>query len=68
MTVELPPVDTLSQLQVRGMSCVWCGVALDNATAVDLGARPCRIADMTFKWFPRSCPRGSCPRDVERKE
>ncbi|WP_455353140.1 hypothetical protein [Streptomyces sp. SYSU K217416] len=46
---------SLSQRQRRGMDCVWCGITLTAGIAVDLGARPCRIADMTFSWYPRAC-------------
>lgn len=35
---------------------MWCGVALDNATAVDLGTRPYQRLGMHGVWFPRACP------------
>lgn len=54
---ELPPVGGLTEKQVRGIACVDCGVALDNATAVDLGSRPIQRAGVQVRWFPRSCPR-----------
>ncbi len=55
ITRPLPPMASLSQRQRRGMDCVWCGITLTAGIAVDLGARPCRIADMTFSWYPRAC-------------
>lgn len=35
---------------------MWCGVGLDNGTAVDLGRRPWRVLDRVIDWFPRGCP------------
>ncbi|MGW4505667.1 hypothetical protein ACWENO_13610 [Streptomyces sp. NPDC004436] len=51
----LPPVGTLTEDQVRGAACVWCGAPLDSTTAVDLGERPARIGDLAVRWFPRAC-------------
>ncbi|WP_327738483.1 hypothetical protein OG749_36480 [Streptomyces nojiriensis] len=51
----LPPVGTLTEDQVRGAACVWCGIVLDNGTAVDLGEQLARIADHVVRWFPRAC-------------
>ncbi|WP_345034666.1 hypothetical protein [Streptomyces sannanensis] len=51
---ELPDVGTLSQHQRHGRACVWCGVILDNGTAIDLGTRLDRTAGV--RWFPRACP------------
>ncbi|MFD8577420.1 hypothetical protein ACFV1H_19055 [Streptomyces virginiae] len=51
----LPDVGTLTEDQVRGAACVWCGVILDNATAMDLGERSARIADLAVRWWPRAC-------------
>lgn len=56
----LPDIGTLTQRQQRGMDCVWCGVALDNRTAIDLGPRRLRIADWITRWFPRACPATAC--------
>lgn len=53
----LPPIGGLSQRQQRGMDCVFCGIVLTPATAVDLGPRRLRIADYTTRWFPRACRR-----------
>jgi hypothetical protein len=51
----LPPVGSLTEEQIRGAACVRCGIVLDNATAVDLGPRDARIADLPVRWFPRAC-------------
>lgn len=56
----LPPLRELSQRQQRGVDCVFCGVVLTPAIAVDLGARRLRIADWTTRWFPRRCR--TCPK------
>lgn len=53
--VQLPDPSGLSQQQVRGRACVWCAVALNNATAHDLGTHYLRRFDTAFAWFPRSC-------------
>ncbi|MFK0045561.1 hypothetical protein ACIQU4_15810 [Streptomyces sp. NPDC090741] len=52
----LPPVADLSEQQVRGAACVYCGIHLDNATAVDLGERHVNRAGAPVRWFPRACP------------
>ena len=51
----LPPVGRLTEQQVRGTACVYCGVRLDDATAVALGPRRLRRLDMVVRWFPRAC-------------
>lgn len=53
--LALPPIDGLSENQVRGITCVWDGIALTPATAVDLGPRRIRHLDGTQRWFPRGC-------------
>lgn len=53
----LPPIADLSEQQVRGIACVYCGITLDNATAIDLGERPASRAGGRVRWFPRACPR-----------
>lgn len=53
--LKLPKPGSLSEQQVRGRACVWCAVALSNATAHDLGMRTMRRLDSEFAWFPRSC-------------
>lgn len=52
--VDLPSVTGLSEAQVRGKSCVWCGVIL-GATAVDLGPQKAQRAGDQVAWFPRGC-------------
>lgn len=50
----LPSVDVLSDGQVRGGDCVYCGVTLRPGDAVDLGVRNLR-RDGALHWFPRAC-------------
>jgi len=58
--VDLPSVTGLSEQQVRGTACVWCGVILDD-TAVDFGAQKAQFAGSETSWFPRGC--GRCVAD-----
>ncbi|MFI0032031.1 hypothetical protein ACH4M8_22390 [Streptomyces albidoflavus] len=54
-TTQLPQPTALSNAQLRGAACVWCGERLDTATAVDLGVQP----DPQYpgvRWYPRACP------------
>lgn len=52
----VPSVDTLSEAQVRGKGCVWCGATLDNRAAVDLGERTSTAHGVEARrWFPRGC-------------
>ncbi|SEC05341.1 hypothetical protein SAMN04490357_1061 [Streptomyces misionensis] len=53
--LELPAPSRLTAPQVRGAHCVWCGVQLEGATAVDLGQRYEAIHGVVGRWFPRSC-------------
>jgi hypothetical protein len=55
--LELPAVGELSEQQYRGITCVWDGIALTPATAVDLGPRRMRHLDGHRTWFPRGCRR-----------
>jgi hypothetical protein len=57
LSPELPSIADLSEAQVRGAACVYCGVVLDSGTAVDLGERRGRRAGAAFSWFPRACLR-----------
>ncbi len=52
----LPALSDLSEQQVRGAACVYCGIHLDNATAVDLGEHQAGRAGSLVRWFPRACP------------
>lgn len=59
-TLEAPPIQVpspgeLSGQQVRGRACVWCAVALSNATAYDLGVREADAHASAARWFPRAC-------------
>ena len=53
--LTVPAFSTMSDDQVRGRSCAWCGVTLAPETAVDLGARHIRILDQRVSRFPRGC-------------
>ncbi|MFD4477567.1 hypothetical protein ACFWPU_15845 [Streptomyces sp. NPDC058471] len=53
--LELPEPGSLSDQQVRGRACVWCAVALSNATAYDLGVRDTDAHGSAARWFPRAC-------------
>ncbi|MFJ3229567.1 hypothetical protein [Streptomyces sp. NPDC086787] len=47
----------LSEQQVRGITCVWDGIALSPATAMDLGARTVYRLGEARQWYPRACRR-----------
>lgn len=53
--VPLPPFSGLTQQQVRGITCVWDGVALTSETAIDLGTRTFNRLGNDVQWFPRGC-------------
>ncbi len=55
--IPLPSIEGLSEQQVRGNTCVWDGIALTPATAIDLGPRRIRHLDGSLRWFPRGCHR-----------
>jgi hypothetical protein len=53
--ITLPPLDGLSEEQLRGAACIWCRAALTTDTAVDLGERRHRRLDGHYSTFPRAC-------------
>lgn len=53
--LAIPSIAGLSEHQVRGMSCVWDGIALTPATAVDLGVQSASRAGAPVSWYPRAC-------------
>lgn len=53
--LDLPDPSELSPAQVCGRACLWCHVTLDNAVAVDLGARDVEAHGSITRWYPRSC-------------
>lgn len=55
--LPLPPLDGLTQQQVRGITCVWDGIALTPDTAIDLGERTMNRLGEPVRWFPRGCRR-----------
>jgi hypothetical protein len=59
--LELPSLDGLTDLQVRGYTCIWCGIMLTSATAVNLGERRHKRLDGHYSTYPRGCR--SCTAD-----
>lgn len=55
--LELPALDTLTERQVRGQTCVWDAAQLHGRAAVDLGKHETKRAGSPVLWFPRGCPR-----------
>lgn len=55
--LPLPAIADLSEQQVRGITCVWDGIALTPATAVDLGVRTMNRLGEKRQWYPRACRR-----------
>ncbi len=55
--LELPPFNSLSAQQVRGLVCVWGGEGLSSGPAVGLGTRTFNRLGTRVAWFPRGCPR-----------
>lgn len=53
--LTLPSFSALSEQQVRGITCVWDGVTLTPATAVDLGPRDVKQLGEKCQWYPRGC-------------
>ena len=53
--LELPALDGLSEVKVRGAACIWCSVILTAETAVNLGERRHKRLGGHFYTFPRSC-------------
>ena len=54
--LPVPRQTGLAAEQVRGATCVWCGVHL-TAAAVDLGRRHGSFMGVVGPWFPRACDR-----------
>jgi hypothetical protein len=53
--LAIPGIAGLSEHQVRGMACVWDGITLTSATAVDLGVHSASRAGEPVSWYPRAC-------------
>ncbi|MEX3100136.1 MULTISPECIES: hypothetical protein [unclassified Streptomyces] len=49
--LALPDLNDLPQPETRGVACVWCGIQITTATAVDLGER----RHSHYSTFPRAC-------------
>ncbi len=52
---QVPSTKGLSERQLRGTACAWCGTPVTTDTAVDLGPRPYRRLNLKSSWFPRAC-------------
>jgi len=51
--LQLPPRETVTDGQARGVDCVWCSCGPLNAeTAIDLGEQQ---DETSTAWFPRAC-------------
>ncbi|MFD3521643.1 hypothetical protein [Streptomyces sp. NPDC058653] len=53
--IELPPVETLTERQLRGADCVLCQAHLDNGSAVSLGTHTVDAHGTATSWYPRTC-------------
>lgn len=53
---ELPGVETLTECQLRGASCVFCGAPFSPGNVWDLGARTIDAYGSRVQWFPRTHP------------
>lgn len=53
--LRLPDYNALTEQQTRGITCVYDGVALAPATAIDLGERTVKRLGNAVSWFPRAC-------------
>lgn len=51
----LPPVETLTEAQLRGANCAFCGVPLVIGHDVDLGERSVDVSGTASVCFPRAC-------------
>ncbi|MFF9284880.1 hypothetical protein [Streptomyces griseosporeus] len=55
----LPEPVGLTEDQLRGAACVWCGERLTIETAIDLGEHTAQSGansrDLGGRWYPRSC-------------
>lgn len=55
--LPLPDLNTRTDDQTRGKTCVWDGIPLTSETTVDLGERlsPLNGSTSPMRWFPRAC-------------
>ncbi|WP_329336031.1 hypothetical protein OG252_12945 [Streptomyces sp. NBC_01352] len=56
--LPLPDLNTRTDDQTRGATCVYDGVPLAPTAAVNLGERmsPLNGSTSLMRWFPRACP------------
>ena len=62
--LPLPDLDTRTDDQTRGRTCVWDSTPLIAETAIDLGERmsPLDGSASLMRWFPRACT--TCVREA----
>jgi hypothetical protein len=53
--LTIPRLDSLTEEQVRGITCIWDGVRLTSSIAVDVGSRKAQRAGQPVSWYPRAC-------------
>lgn len=56
---KLPPPETLTERQLRGAGCCFCGADLAHAEVTDLGQQRTTVYGARVSWFPRCC--ATCP-------
>lgn len=53
--LTIPRLEDITERQVRGIACIWDGIPLVAANAVDLGVRKGSRAGAPVSWYPRGC-------------
>lgn len=56
VTRELPPPESLSSRQLRGVDCVFCGKDLSRGDVKNLGRQTRSVFGNRVSWFPRADP------------
>lgn len=64
---DLPPVETMSEAQLRGAVCVFCGGTTVPGDVVDLGSRSVDAHGSSASWFPRRHLRCSAAHEAAYK-
>lgn len=67
LVLGLPSLDSLTDDQTRGATCVWGNEPLSTDMAVDLGEQmsPLKGTASRVRWTPRACP--DCTVDRARR-
>jgi hypothetical protein len=53
--LPIPRLGTLTERQVRGITCVWDAALLTPRNAIPLGSRRASRAGARVTWYPRGC-------------